>query len=107
VNGKGGDILMDKKRRDFLKVAGISTLAGLGGTAVVDRIVAGASPAVANASTAAKDAAGAHAEQDSAHAKTAATTTGKRYGMVIDVRKFQNDPSLTGRKSGKGLYTGA
>lgn len=85
---------MDKKRRDFLKVAGISTLAGLGGTAVVDRIVAGASPAVANASTAAKNAAGAHAEQDSAHAKTASTTTGKRYGMVIDVRKFQNDPSL-------------
>ena len=34
---------MDKNRRNFLKVAGISTLAGLGGTAVVDRLVGGAS----------------------------------------------------------------
>ena len=42
---------MDTKRRDFLKVAGLTTLAGLGGTTVVDRLVAGVS--VAQASTAA------------------------------------------------------
>ena len=41
---------MDKNRRNFLKVAGISTLAGLGGTAVVDRLVAGSSIAHASAS---------------------------------------------------------
>ena len=35
---------MDKKRRDFLKIAGVSTLAGLGGTAVVDQLVSGTSP---------------------------------------------------------------
>jgi Fe-S-cluster-containing dehydrogenase component len=81
---------MDIKRRNFLKVAGISTLAGLGGTAVVDRIVAGSS--IAHASTA------------SGHgAETAEKTVGKdaahdpkanRYGMVIDIKKFQQDPSL-------------
>ncbi len=82
---------MDKKRRDFLKVAGISTLAGLGGTAVVDRLVTGTHPSVANAS-------GGHAEGHAApkeeHAVQDAPKTGKRYGMVIDVKKFQEDPTL-------------
>ena len=41
---------MDKKRRDFLKIAGVSTLAGLGGTTVVDRLVSGTSPGQARAS---------------------------------------------------------
>ncbi|WP_028584128.1 sulfate reduction electron transfer complex DsrMKJOP subunit DsrO [Desulfogranum mediterraneum] len=81
---------MDKKRRDFLKVAGISTLAGLGGTAVVDRLVSGSSPAAANASGAAQEA---HGVEPKAHAPATAPT-GKRYGMIVDTRKFQHDPSL-------------
>ena len=40
---------MDKKRREFLKIAGISTLAGLGAPAVVDRIVSGSLPLAARA----------------------------------------------------------
>ncbi|WP_028579530.1 sulfate reduction electron transfer complex DsrMKJOP subunit DsrO [Desulfogranum japonicum] len=87
---------MDKKRRDFLKVAGISTLAGLGGTAVVDRLVSGTHPSVANAS-------GGHGEEHAApkeeHAVQEAPKTGKRYGMVIDVKKFQEDPALGERIS--------
>lgn len=81
---------MDKKRRDFLKVAGISTLAGLGGTAAVDRLVSGSIPAVASASGKAADS---HAAAPDAHGNKE-VVTGKRYGMVIDVKKFQQDPSL-------------
>ena len=40
---------MDKKRREFLKIAGISTLAGLGAPAVVDRMVSGSFPLAAKA----------------------------------------------------------
>ncbi len=81
---------MDKKRRDFLKVASISTLAGLGGTAVVGRLVDGSIPAQASASGA--PAAG-HGEKAAKHT-TSEKKSGNRYGMVIDVRKFQKDPSL-------------
>ena len=81
---------MDNKRRDFLKVAGISTLAGLGGTAVIDRIVNAAN--VAHASTSAGQAGG-HAADAAAHGAPP-TTSGNRYGMVVDVRKFRQDPSL-------------
>jgi len=83
---------MDTNRRNFLKVAGISTLAGLGGTAVVDRLVAGAG--MAHATTGA----GQGAEQAGA-AKAGAT----RYGMVIDIKKFQMDPGL-GEKAVKACH---
>ncbi|RUM33687.1 MAG: 4Fe-4S ferredoxin [Desulfobulbus sp.] len=76
---------MDKKRRDFLKIAGVSTLAGLGGTAVVDQLISGSSPAGANA---------AH-EVDSGHSAHEDTAkSGIRWGMVIDLRKFRANPSL-------------
>ena len=81
---------MDKNRRNFLKVAGISTLAGLGGTAVVDRLVAGSSLAHASAAAGPKvdqtEGSKGHGEQKS--------LSGNRYGMVIDIKKFQQDPSL-------------
>ncbi|PIE59881.1 MAG: 4Fe-4S ferredoxin [Desulfobulbus propionicus] len=76
---------MDKKRRDFLKVAGISTLGCLGGAAAVERL--------ANASSEGQ----AHAPAKHAEVKghgVPAATDGKRYGMVIDIRQFQHDPSL-------------
>jgi len=81
---------MDTNRRNFLKVAGISTLAGLGGTAVVDRLVAGVN--VAHASTE-----GGHgAEHAAAPAAHGAPTdpSANRYGLVIDLKKFHEDPSL-------------
>ncbi len=75
---------MDKNRRNFLKVAGITTLAGLGGSTVIDRLVTGAN--VAHAATEGEHAAPAHGLHTDPNAK--------RYGMVIDVKKFQQDPSL-------------
>lgn len=90
---------MDTNRRNFLKVAGISTLAGLGGTAVVDRLVAGSS--VAHASTAASEGAG-HAEAAKGHGPVSDPSV-NRYGMVIDVKKFQQDPSL-GEKAVKACH---
>ena len=93
---------MDKNRRNFLKVAGISTLAGLGGTAVVDRLVGGASLAQAAAE------AGHNVDQAKAtqgHGEQQDPSV-NRYGMIIDIKKFQQDPSL-GRKSGYGLSFGS
>ncbi len=76
---------MDTNRRNFLKVAGFTTLAGLGGTAVVDRLVAGAGMAQASAG----------ASQGAEHAAPApGASSGTRYGMVIDIKKFFQDPSL-------------
>ncbi|MGI6656383.1 MAG: sulfate reduction electron transfer complex DsrMKJOP subunit DsrO [Desulfobulbus sp.] len=77
---------MDTNRRNFLKVAGISTLVGLGGTAVADRLVAGSGFAHASTSP----------EQNAPVPGTGsqADPTAKRYGMLIDCRKFNQDPSL-------------
>ena len=68
---------MDTNRRNFLKVAGLTTLAGLGGTAVVDRLVTGAGTAQAASQGATKGKSGA-----------------PRYGLVIDTKKFYQDPGL-------------
>jgi molybdopterin-containing oxidoreductase family iron-sulfur binding subunit len=81
---------MDTNRRNFLKVAGISTLAGLGGTAVIDRLVAGGN--VVHASTEGGHGTGS-AAAPAAHGAPA-DPNANRYGLVIDVKKFQQDPSL-------------
>jgi len=81
---------MDEKRRNFLKVAGISTLAGLGGTAVVDRLVAGSGIAHASGSAGHEVET---AKKSSGHG-AAPDPSVNRYGMVIDIKKFQQDPSL-------------
>ena len=93
---------MDKKRREFLKIAGISTLAGLGAPAVVDRIVTGAGPLVAHAATevatghgtAAEG--GGHGDSHAADGGHGAETvkSGNRWGMVIDVKKFYDNPAM-------------
>ncbi|MGI6639150.1 MAG: sulfate reduction electron transfer complex DsrMKJOP subunit DsrO [Desulfobulbus sp.] len=80
---------MDKKRRNFLKIAGISTLAGLGATTGLGRLVGGAQSAVAATEEAAT------AEQGNAVEQNAGDTPCvNRYGMLIDVRKFREDLSL-------------
>ena len=96
---------MDKKRRDFLKIAGVSTLAGLGGTAVVDRLVSGSSPVQSRAAHEVEFTThGAHGEHGSHGGEHEETTvhghaeevvkSGNRYGLVIDLRKFREDPAL-------------
>jgi len=85
---------MDKKRREFLKIAGISTLAGLGAPAVVDRLVTGSYPLAARAAREVT-----HGEntsdqaEETGHSKNT-VPTGKRYGMVIDIRKFIENPDM-------------
>ncbi len=88
---------MDKKRREFLKIAGISTLAGLGGQAVVGRFVTGDTPVTARAEGGHGPAShgDAHQAQAGGHAAGhAEKPTGKRYGMVIDMRAFRANPGL-------------
>lgn len=71
---------MDTNRRNFLKVAGISTLAGLGGTAVVERLVSGAGVAQAAA--------------EAGHGAGQTKAGAIRYGLIVDIKKFYQDPGL-------------
>ncbi len=85
---------MDKKRRDFLKIAGVSTLAGLGGTVVVDRLVSGSSPVTARAT---KEVAPHGAQEAAAKGHGAAeevAKSGNRYGMVINLKELYKNPAL-------------
>lgn len=79
---------MDQKRRDFLKVAGISTLAGLGVSTGLGNLVGGARAALA----AGEEAHGKAVAQQTATQQDAACVN--RYGMLIDVRKFREDQGL-------------
>jgi molybdopterin-containing oxidoreductase family iron-sulfur binding subunit len=86
---------MDKKRREFLKVAGISTIAGLGAPAVVDRLISGSSPISARAAQALDPAQhGAEGKVESEGHGEETVKSGIRYGMVIDVGKFNTEPGL-------------
>ncbi len=90
---------MDKKRREFLKIAGISTLAGIGGPTVISKLVTGETPVIAEASTdhgaAQQTHGGTHGAETAGHsADTGKKPTGKRYGMLIDMRKFRANPGL-------------
>ena len=87
---------MDKKRRDFLKIAGVSTLAGLGGTTVVDRLVSGTSPVQSRASKKVDSGhGGGHEVAAQGHAAVEEVTkSGNRFGMIVDLRKFKENPAL-------------
>jgi len=76
---------MDIKRRQFLKIAGLSSLAGMTAPAALQMLFKGEFPNSAHASSG--------ATEDS----HAAVKSGKRYGMVIDHRKFVADPGLAQR----------
>lgn len=87
---------MDKKRRDFLKIAGASTLAGLGGTVVVDRLVSGTSPVQSRAAKEVESGhGGGHEAAAQAHAAgEEVAKSGNRFGMIVDLRKFKENPAL-------------
>lgn len=74
---------MDIKRRQFLKIAGLSTIAGLGAPAAFNYLLKGDTSAVSLASS--------EEGLDEAQ-KTVAKA--KRWGMVIDQRIFQVDKGL-------------
>ncbi|MFO7760855.1 MAG: sulfate reduction electron transfer complex DsrMKJOP subunit DsrO [Thermodesulfobacteriota bacterium] len=78
---------MDKTRRKFLKIAGLSAAAGVGAPAGLDMLLgrkAGASD----------HGGGGQAAQGGEHGTDVKSATGKRYGMVIDIVKFHNNPGL-------------
>ncbi|MEK6198393.1 MAG: 4Fe-4S dicluster domain-containing protein [Desulfobacterales bacterium] len=74
---------MDIKRRQFLKIAGLSTIAGLGAPAAFNLLLKGGPDAVSYASS------GGEAE-----ASHEAAPTGVRLGMVIDQRVFDANKGL-------------
>lgn len=78
---------MDKQRRKFLKIAGVTALAGIGAPAVVKLT---ASPVLA--SSAATDAHGTEAGSAGHGAESA--PQGVRLGLLIDMRKLYGRPEL-------------
>jgi molybdopterin-containing oxidoreductase family iron-sulfur binding subunit len=74
---------MDIKRRQFLKIAGLSTIAGLGAPAAFNLLLKGESPPVSFASS------GAGAE-----ASSETTPTVVRLGMVVNQRVFDANRGL-------------
>jgi len=77
---------MDMKRREFLKIAGLSTIAGVGAPVVLDKLVKSGF-AIASAPE--------HGTEPQHGAEQqAAAPTGKRLGMVIDQRVFAANPGL-------------
>ena len=72
---------MNSKRRDFLKIAGLTAIAGIAAPSAFNALLKG--EALASGQPAA---AGGHG--------AAAAPTGKRWGMVIDVKKFTENPGL-------------
>jgi Fe-S-cluster-containing dehydrogenase component len=71
---------MDNSRRKFLKIAGLSAIAGIGAPTAFNSLLKGE----VHASTG----------EEGGNSEAAATTTGKRYGFVIDVKKFAEDQGL-------------
>jgi molybdopterin-containing oxidoreductase family iron-sulfur binding subunit len=77
---------MDETRRKFLKMAGLSAMAGMAAPAAVNMLI--------NGEVQAGHGTGHDTQADSDHGAKASKPTGKRYGMVIDMRKFEADKSL-------------
>ncbi len=73
---------MDIKRRNFLKIAGLTAIAGVGAPAAVNMLFQG------DAQASAPDA------QHGAEPRDELKAAGKRYGMVVDTRKFNRYKSL-------------
>ncbi len=68
---------MDSKRRNFLKVAGLTAIAGIGAPSAFNMLLKGEALASSG---------GGHGE--------AAAPSGTRWGMVVDVKKFAENPEL-------------
>lgn len=79
---------MDKQRRKFLKIAGVTALAGISAPAVVKL-----SPTPALASSEAGHAAAPAGHGDTGHSSAEGARV-MRYGLVIDMRKLYGQPEL-------------
>lgn len=82
---------MDKQRRKFLKIAGVTALAGVSAPAVV-KLTSTPSFASSTHAPAAETHKAADAHNTGAHAETKPTVI--RYGMVIDMRKLYGKQEL-------------
>ena len=78
---------MDVKRRKFLKIAGLSAVAGLGAPSAFNMLLKGE----ANASSGGGQDTGEESKKASAHKPE---PKGKQYGLVIDMKKFSQHNSL-------------
>ncbi|MCD6389603.1 MAG: 4Fe-4S dicluster domain-containing protein [Desulfobulbaceae bacterium] len=84
---------MDNKRRKFLKIAGLSAVAGIGAPAALNMLMKGNVQASSSHGHG-DDHGGGHEEAKGHGAHQKEVKLGKRYGMVIDVHKFNHTPGL-------------
>ncbi len=89
---------MDNSRRKFLKIAGISAVAGVGAPSALNMLLKNDVHAAGGG-----DAAPA-AHGDAGHGGHDAAPTGKRYGLVIDTRIFHANPGMA-EKCVKACHT--
>lgn len=75
---------MDNSRRKFLKIAGLTAIAGIGAPTAFNSLLRGEVHASSGGESASHGGGG----------HEAAAPTGKRYGFVIDVEQFAVDPEL-------------
>ncbi len=78
---------MDSSRRNFLKIAGITAVAGIGAPSALNMFM----------NSEVKASSAAHGEQADPHGASGehgAAPAGKRMGMVIDARVFNDNPGL-------------
>lgn len=78
---------MDVKRRKFLKIAGLSAVAGIGAPSAFNMLLKGE----AYASSEGGHGGGEKTEKAAAHAPV---SEGKQYGLVIDIKKFAEHSGL-------------
>ena len=83
---------MDKQRRKFLKIAGASVIAGIGAPAVIKLTSTSALASGHSAATEHEATSAAGHGKHSGHAEEA--PKGVRLGMVIDLRKMNENPEL-------------
>ncbi len=83
---------MDMKRRKFLKIAGLSTIAGIGAPAAFERLLNGEVPTISHASSQSES----HSESEK--------PTGKRYGMLINLKTFREHQGMA-EKCVKACHT--
>jgi len=80
---------MDSDRRKFIKMAGLSAVAGIAAPTAFNMLLRGD----VSASTGEHEGAG-HEGSEHEAGEHGAKPVGKRYGMVIDIKKFGENPGL-------------
>jgi len=85
---------MDVKRRKFLKIAGLSAAAGIGAPTAFQMLLTGSANASGGGEHGGGHGEGRHKAEKHASGGHGPATTGRQYGLVIDIKKFAEHKGL-------------